>query len=123
MKQGLSRNNNMEPGWLIWMTDNVTFKIPEVPAGLIEKSVPVPWRGAEIPEMRNYKEYDTEEKEGCLRPYQGLQTSRQAMPGRQESAQQKEHAEHPPDRLPRISPSRFTIMRDAAHDTDYQTNK
>jgi hypothetical protein len=56
----------MKPGWLIWMTDNITFKIPEVPAGLIEKSVSVPRRGAEIPEVRDYKEQDPEKKECCF---------------------------------------------------------
>ena len=58
MKQGLSRNNNMEPGRLIWMTDNITLQIPEVPAGLVKKSVSVPWGRAEIPEVRDYKEQD-----------------------------------------------------------------
>ena len=70
----------MKPGRLIWMTDNITFQIPEIPAGLVEKSVSVPWRGAEIPEVRDYKKQDPEEKEGCFRPYQRLKTASQ-LPG------------------------------------------
>src|SRR6476659_5307886 len=58
MKQRLSRNNNMEPGWLIWMTDNISFQVPEIPAGLVKKRVSVPRGGAEIPEVRNYKKQD-----------------------------------------------------------------
>ena len=67
MKQGLSRNNKMKPGRLIWMADNVALQIPEVPAGLIEKCVSVPGRSAEVPEVRNYKEQDPEQKEYCFR--------------------------------------------------------
>ena len=58
MKQGFPRNREMKPGGLIWMIDNISFQVPEVPAGLVEKSVPVPWRSAEIPEVREYKKQD-----------------------------------------------------------------
>ena len=111
----------MEPGWLIRMTDNITFKIPEVPAGLIEKSVSVPRRGAEIPEVREYKKQDPKEKECCFWICQRLEAASQLPRACCKSSKQKEDAEQPPDRLPWVSPTRFTIMRDAADDTDYQT--
>ena len=45
------------------MTYNVALQEPEIPAGFIKKGVPVPWRSAEIPEMRDYKKQNPEEKE------------------------------------------------------------
>ena len=59
----------MKPGGLVWMAYNISLEIPEIPAGLIKKSVSVPWGGAEIPEVRQYKEQDPKEKERCLRLY------------------------------------------------------
>lgn len=69
VKQGLSGNNKMKPGGLVWMANNISLEIPEIPAGLIEKSVSVPWGRAKIPEVRQYKEQDPKEKERCLRLY------------------------------------------------------
>ena len=93
MKQSLSRNNNMKPRGLIWMTDNITLQIPEVPAGLVEKRVSVPWRSAEIPEVRNYKKQDPKEKECCFRIGQRLETASQLPRVCCKSSKQKEHAE------------------------------
>src|SRR5580765_4290997 len=121
MKQRFPRNREMKPGGLIWMIDNISFQVPEVPAGLIEKSVPVPGRSAEIPEVREYKKQDPKEKECCFWLCQRRETAGQLPRACCKSSKQKEHAEQPPDRLPWVSPTRFTIMRRAAHDTDYQT--
>ena len=69
MKQGLSRNNAMKPSRLVWVANNISLEVPEIPAGLVKKSVSVPWGRAKIPEVRQYKEQDPEEKERCLRLY------------------------------------------------------
>src|SRR6266498_4046397 len=123
MKQRLSRNNAMKPGCLIWMTDNISFQVPEIPAGLIKKSVSVPRGRMEIPEVRNYKEQDPKKKECCFwfnyRPKTGCQATRVW----QEGAKQKEHAEQPADRLPWVAPNSFTIMRHAGKHTNQQSDK
>src|SRR4029077_12778274 len=77
MKQSLSRNDNMKPGRLIRMTDNVTLQIPEVPARFVKKGISVPWRRAEIPEVRDYKKQDPKEKECCFWVCQRLETASQ----------------------------------------------
>ena len=120
MKQGLSRNNNMKPGRLIWMTNNIILQVPEIPAGLVEKCVPVPRRSAEIPEVRDYKKQDPKEKECCFWICQRLETASQFPRACRKSSKQKEHAEQPPDRLPWVSPTRFTIMRGAGKNTNQQ---
>jgi hypothetical protein len=112
----------MKPRGLIWMTDNITFQIPEIPAGLIEKGVAVPRRCPEIPKVRDYKKQNPKEKERRFWVYQRLKTTRQFPGAWCESSKQKEHAEHPPDRLPWVAPTRFTIMRGSANDADHQTN-
>ena len=81
MKQGFSRNREMKPRGLIWMTDNITFQIPEVPAGLVEKGVAVPRRCPEIPEVRDYKKQDPKEKECCFWICERLETCQPAPAG------------------------------------------
>ena len=108
----------MKPRGLIWMTDNISFQVPEVPTGLVEKSVPVPWRSVEIPEMRDYKKQDPKEKERCFGVCQGSETASQLPRACCKSSKQKEHAKQPPNWLPRVSPTRLTIMRGSANDAD-----
>src|SRR4029450_5255001 len=69
MKQGLPRNNNMEPGWLIGMTNNRVLQEPEIPTGFIKERVAVPGSSPEIPEMRDGEKEYPEQKEGCFRLY------------------------------------------------------
>lgn len=69
----------MKPGRLEGMTDNVGFEIPEIPAGLVEKGIPVPRGRTEIPEMRDHEEYDPTEKEHCFRRSYGLETCREPL--------------------------------------------
>ena len=114
-------DRRVKPSRLKRMTDDVAFQKPQVPSGLVEKSVSVPWRCAEIPQVRYYKEQGPEEKERCFWICQSLEPASQFPPACCKSSKQKEHTEQPADRLPWVSPSRFTIMRDAARDTDYQT--
>src|SRR5882724_4892438 len=78
VKQGLSGYNKMKPGGLVRMANNISFEIPQIPAGLIKKSVSVPWGRAKIPEVRQCKEQDPKEKERCLRFYQRREASRQS---------------------------------------------
>src|SRR6476469_2831468 len=113
----------MKPCRLIWMTDDVAFEVQEVTSGLVEKSVPVPWRRAEVPEMRDYKKQDPKEKERCFWVCQRLETASQLPRACCKSSKQKEHTEHPPDRLPWVSPSRFMIMRYAGKNTNQQADK
>jgi hypothetical protein len=97
----------MKPSRLVWMTDNIAFEIPEIPSGLVKKRVSVPRGGAEIPQMRNYKEKDPEQEECCFRLYKKPETSRHSVWAWQESDQQEEHAKQPADRLGEISPCPF----------------
>src|SRR4249919_3229123 len=112
----------MKPRGLIWMTDNITFQIPEIPAGLIEKGVSVPGRCPEIPEVRDYKKQDAKDKERCSWTCQRLITASQHPRACCKSSKQKEHAEQPPDRLPWVSPTPVTIMRGSANDANNQTD-
>src|SRR6476659_11495650 len=120
MKQGFPRNREMKPRGLIWMANNISFQVPEVPARLVKKSVSVPRRNAEIPEMRNYKKQDPKEKERCFWVCQRLETASQLPRACCKSSKQKQHTEQPPDRLPWVSPTRFTIVRRSANDADHQ---
>jgi hypothetical protein len=45
VKQSFSRNREMKPSRLIWVTDNVTLEVPKVPSGLVKQSVS-PFQGA-----------------------------------------------------------------------------
>lgn len=112
----------MEPSRLIWVTDDITFEVPEVPSGLIEECVPVPGRCAEIPEVRDDKKQNPKEEECCFWIGERLETDSQLPPVWREGAEQKEDAEQPPDRLPWVSPTRSAIMRGTANDADHQTD-
>ena len=76
----------------------------------------------EIPEVRDYKEQDPEEKECCFGFYKRLETGRQATGIWQKGTKQEEHAKQPPDRLPGVSPSQFPVVRRASPGADNQTN-
>lgn len=105
MEQGFARNNAMIPGRLVWMTDNVAFQIPEVIARLVKKSVSVPRRRVEIPEVCDYKEQNPEQKERGFWLYQGSEAGGQGTGLWEEGAKQEEYAKQPPHWLPHISPS------------------
>ena len=43
----------VKPGCLIWMIDNIGFKVPKVPSGLVEEGISVPRCRVEIPQVRD----------------------------------------------------------------------
>ena len=51
MKNGFAGNGNMKPCRLKGMTDNGILQEVQIPAGLIKKSVSIPGRRVEMPEM------------------------------------------------------------------------
>jgi hypothetical protein len=73
--------------------------------------------------MRNYKEQDPEYKERCFWLYQKLETRRETFATGQESRQQKKHAKQPTDRMPRISPSGFPVVRHASPGANHDGNE
>src|SRR5262245_30657866 len=113
----------MKPIRLVRMAYNVALHEPEIPAGLVKPSISVPWRSTEIPEMRNNKKQDPKKKECCFWICQRLQTASQLPRACCRSSKQKEHTEQPSDRLPWVSPTRLTIMRDAAKNTNPKSDK
>ena len=122
MKQGFPRNREMKPRGLVRMTDNISFQVPEIPAGLIEQGVAVPWRCPKIPEVRDYKEQDPKKKERCFGIHEDSGTPSQLPRAGCKSSKQKEHAEEPADRLPWVAPTGFMIMRGSADDAYQQAD-
>lgn len=72
MKYRFPRDRGVKPSRLIWVTDNVTLEVPEIPSGLVKERVAVPRGRAKIPKVRNYKEQDPEQNECGSWPYQRL---------------------------------------------------
>jgi hypothetical protein len=46
----------MKPRRLVWVTNDTSLQVPEIPTGLVKKRIPVPRRGVKIPKVRHYKE-------------------------------------------------------------------
>ena len=77
MEKGLPGNNErirMKTSRLKRMPDHVILQVQEIDRRIIEKTVPIPRRGAKIPKVRDYKEHEPEQKERCFRLYPRLQT-------------------------------------------------
>ena len=53
----------MKPRSLVWVADDKSLQVPEIPTRLVKKRVSVPRRGAEIPKVRHYEEKNPEQKE------------------------------------------------------------
>jgi hypothetical protein len=82
----------MKPGSLERMTDHITLQVQQVDCRVFEKTIAVPRRGAEIPEVRNHKEENPEQEECCFRFYYRPETGRDVSCTWQKPEQQKEHA-------------------------------
>ena len=63
MKQGLARDREMKPRRLVWVPNDKSLQVPEIPTGLVKKRVSIPGRGAKIPKVRDYEEKNPEQKE------------------------------------------------------------
>ena len=59
-------NGRVKPGGLKGVTDNVALQKKQVPARLIEKTVSVPGRRAEMPQVCGSEKEDPENKKPCL---------------------------------------------------------
>jgi hypothetical protein len=72
MEKGLPRDEQriwVKPGRLKRMADHITLQVQQIDGGVVEKTVAVPRRRAEIPEVRHYEKQEPEKKECCLRLY------------------------------------------------------
>src|ERR1044072_2879293 len=124
VKKGFTRNKpiRMKPGGLERLTGHSSFQIQKIHGGVIEKTVSVPRRCSEIPEVRDYKKQDPKHKERCFWLDYRFEIGPELTFPRQECEEQKDHAEQPANKLPRISPSPFQIVSCCAQGAKQQTN-
>jgi hypothetical protein len=82
------------------MADHITLQVQQIHCRIFEKTIAVPRRRAEIPEVRNYEKKAPKQKEYCLRFYEGLKTGCQIALAWKKGKHQRGYAKEPSNRMP-----------------------